>query len=226
MLRVRLHTTSCFNKYVQLGPLTARSRHGAVCPKCASGCYSAWTRWPSFLASLQVPSMQKFRKGVPEKSSVYICKNSLMREAVKNVPGWEIIVEKGCQGDNAWVFVHEDDIPDTVKHWHAFSDGLAREAKAAAPKGVEPAPPTTLSCVVMDNKYLSPAEFKRCENLPTKKQLQATIARLLKQPATKIASGIKAVPRKLAYGIKAISELDEDQTKIVGDVVKPKANEA
>eukprot|EP00879_Flechtneria_rotunda_P032716 GHRR01035995.1.p1 GENE.GHRR01035995.1~~GHRR01035995.1.p1 ORF type:complete len:178 (-),score=45.23 GHRR01035995.1:3-536(-) len=107
---------------------------------------------------IDVPSMQKFRKGVPEKSSVYICKNSLMREAVKNVPGWEIIVEKGCQGDNAWVFVHEDDIPDTVKHWHAFSDGLAREAKAAAPKGVEPAPPTTLSCVVMDNKYLSPAE--------------------------------------------------------------------
>jgi len=45
-------------------------------------------------------------------------------------------------------------------------------------------------------------QFKRCENLPTKKQLQATIARLLKQPATKIASGVKAVPRKLAYGIK------------------------
>lgn len=35
--------------------------------------------------------------------------------------------------------------------------------------------------------------------------------------------GIKAVPRKLAYGIKAISELDEDKTKIVGDVAKPKA---
>lgn len=65
-------------------------------------------------------------------------------------------------------------------------------------------------------------QFKRCENLPTKKQLQATIARLLKQPATKIASGIKAVPRKLAHGIKAISELDEDKSKIAGDVAKPK----
>jgi len=32
-------------------------------------------------------------------------------------------------------------------------------------------------------------QFKRCENLPTKKQLQATIARLLNQPATKIATG-------------------------------------
>jgi hypothetical protein len=37
------------------------------------------------------------------------------------------------------------------------------------------------------------------------------------------SAGIKAVPRKLAYGIKAISELDEDKTKIVGDVAKPKA---
>lgn len=71
-----------------------------------------------------------------------------------------------------------------------------------------------------------PLQFKRCENLPTKKQLQATIARLLKQPATRIATGIKAVPRKLAYGIKAISELDEDKSKIVGDVAKPKPQDS
>lgn len=173
--------------------------------------------------NLDVQTMQKFRRGVPENSSVYICKNSLMKEAVKVTPGWDVIAEKGCTGENAWVFVHEEDIPDTVKHWHAFSEELEKEAKAAAPKGQDPPAPTQLTCVVMDNKYLSPAEFKRCENLPTKKQLQATIARLLKQPATKIASGIKAVPRKLAYGIKAISELDEDKTKIVGDVAKPKS---
>jgi hypothetical protein len=40
--------------------------------------------------------MQKFRRGVPEKSSVYICKNSLMKEAVKTVPGWEVLSEQGC----------------------------------------------------------------------------------------------------------------------------------
>jgi len=172
---------------------------------------------------LNVQTMQKFRRGIPENSSVYICKNSLMREATKKVPGWETLADAGCTGDNAWVFVHEDDIADAVKHWHGFSDELMKEAKAMAPKGVEAVAPTTLSCVIMDNKALSATEFKRCENLPTKKQLQATIARLLNQPATKIASGIKAVPRKLAYGIKAISELDEDKTKIVGDVAKPKA---
>lgn len=59
------------------------------------------------------------------------------------------------------MFVNEDDIPEVVKHWHKFSDDLQKEAKAAAPKGVEPEPPTTLSCVVMDNKYLSPAEVRQ-----------------------------------------------------------------
>jgi hypothetical protein len=64
------------------------------------------------------------------------------------------------QGDNAWVFVHEDDIPETVKHWHAFSNDLMKEAKAAAPKGVEPTVPTTLTAIVMDSKALSPAEVR------------------------------------------------------------------
>jgi ribosomal protein L10 len=40
--------------------------------------------------------MQKFRRGVPENSSVYVCKNSLMKEAVKTVPGWELLADKGC----------------------------------------------------------------------------------------------------------------------------------
>lgn len=83
--------------------------------------------------------------------------------------------------------------------------------------------PTEVTCVVMDNKYLTPAEFKRCENLPNKKQLLATIARMIKQPAQKIAVGISGVPRKLAYGVKALSELDDDKSKVVGDVAKPKS---
>jgi hypothetical protein len=36
-------------------------------------------------------------------------------------------------------------------------------------------------------------QFKRCESLPNKKQLYATIARLVKQPAQKLAVGIKQV---------------------------------
>lgn len=50
--------------------------------------------------------------------------------------------------------------PDAVKHWHSFSDDLFKEAKAMAPKGVEAVAPTQLSCVIMDNKALSPAEVR------------------------------------------------------------------
>ncbi|KAI8465455.1 MAG: plastid ribosomal protein L10 [Monoraphidium minutum] len=172
---------------------------------------------------LNVPTVQRFRKGLPEKSKVTVTKNSLMRVACQEVPGWSTVAEKGCEGENAWVFVHEDDVSDAVKYFNKFTADLEKEAKAAAPKGVEVSAPTSVTCVVMDNKYLTPAEFKRCEGLPNKKQLLATIARMLKQPARKIAVGVGAVPRKLAYGVKALSELDEDKSKVVGDVAKPKA---
>jgi len=226
--------------------------------------------------------VQRFRKGLPEKSKVMVTKNSLMRVACEGVEGWSTVAEKGCsvsarrarggwfgceasqgqrrrrearvglgpcsgpvpqharrsstlitphphthphrnQGDNAWVFVHEDDISDAVKYFNKFNADLEKEAKAAAPKGVEVKPPTELTCVVMDNKYLTPAEFKRCESLPNKMQLITTIARMLKQPAQKLAVGVAAVPRKIAYGVKALSELDEDKSKVVGDVAKPEA---
>lgn len=62
------------------------------------------------------------------------------------------------QGENAWVFVHEDDIADAVKHYFQFADDLEKEAKANAPKGTEPPPPTSLSCAVMDGKVLAPAD--------------------------------------------------------------------
>lgn len=169
--------------------------------------------------------MQALRRGLPETSSVAVAKNSLMRVAVREVPGWTDIEAKGCQGDNAWLFVGEDGIADTVKFWNKFSADLEKAAQASAPKGSTKAveAPTSVTCAVMDGKYMTPAELKRCENLPTKQQLIATIARLVRQPAQKVAVGIKMVPTKLAYGIKALSELDEDKSKLVGDVAKPKA---
>lgn len=63
-------------------------------------------------------------------------------------------------------------------------------------------------------------QLKACENIPTKKELLATIARLAKQPAQKIATGIKMVPTKLAIALKKVSELDEDKTKTLAQVVK------
>lgn len=78
----------------------------------------------------------------------------------------------------------------------------------------------------MDGKYLSPDEFKKLEKLPTKQELIATIARLIKQVPTKVAIGIKQVPTKLAYGVKALADADDNKEAVVGDVCKPAAEGA
>ncbi|KAG2445317.1 hypothetical protein HYH02_008783 [Chlamydomonas schloesseri] len=169
---------------------------------------------------LDVPTVQKFRKILPANSSVYVTKNSLMKVAISQTKGWEPLAEKGCTGENAWVFVNEEEIAETVKAYFKFEEDLFTEAKKQAAKNVEVKRPTEVSCAVMSGQYLSPAELKRCENLPTKDQLYATIARLAKQPAQKLATGIKAVPNKLAIAIKKVSELDDDKTKTVASVAK------
>ncbi|KAG2502051.1 hypothetical protein HYH03_000545 [Edaphochlamys debaryana] len=169
---------------------------------------------------LDVPTVQKFRKGMPPKSSVYVTKNSLMQKAVEQTQGWEALSEKGCKGENCWVFVNEEEIADVVKHFFKFEEELLAEAKKQAAKNVEVKAPTEVSCAVMSGKYLTQADLKRCENLPTKLQLYATIARLAKQPAQKIATGIKMVPTKLAIGLKKVTELDEDKTKTLAQLVK------
>jgi len=169
--------------------------------------------------------MEALRRGIPAASSVAVAKNSLMRVAVREVPGWSALEDKGCDGDNAWIFVGEDAIADTVKFWNKYSSDLEKAAAASAPKGSAKKleAPTSVTCAVMDGKYMTPAELKRCESLPTKAQLLATVARMVRTPARQIAVGVKMVPTKLAYGIKALAELDEDKSKLVGDVAKPKA---
>lgn len=64
------------------------------------------------------------------------------------------------QGENTWVFVSEDAIADTIKHYFKFEDELLTEAKKVAPKNAEVKPPTELSVVVMDGKLLTPKEVR------------------------------------------------------------------
>eukprot|EP00967_Tisochrysis_lutea_P085083 scaffold119164_cov21-Tisochrysis_lutea.AAC.1 len=63
-----------------------------------------------------------------------------------------------AQGDNCWVFVDENSIQDTVKHYFKFEEELFTQAKRNAAKGQEVKPPTSLTTVVMDNKLLTPQE--------------------------------------------------------------------
>jgi hypothetical protein len=58
------------------------------------------------------------------------------------------------------VFVHEDSIAETVKHYFAFEEYLTAEAKKVAAKGAEVKCPTEVSAVVMDGKFLTTAEVR------------------------------------------------------------------
>ncbi len=64
----------------------------------------------------------------------------------------------GPQGENAWVFVSEEVIPETVKAFFKFEKELFDEAKKVAPKNTEVKSPTSVSCAVMSGRYLTPTE--------------------------------------------------------------------
>lgn len=46
---------------------------------------------------LQVQTMQKFRKQLPESTKVFICKNNLMRVATQQTEGWSTLADKGLK---------------------------------------------------------------------------------------------------------------------------------
>lgn len=170
---------------------------------------------------IDVKTIQQFRKEMP--CEVLVCKNTLMRIACERVEGWSEL-KQAANGDNLWVFVEEDKISEGVKAYLDFEKKLlAATTKDQKEAGFKP---TEVSGAVMDGKYLSPAEFKNLEKLPTKTEMMATVARLIKQVPTKVAVSVKQVPTKLAFGIKAMADADENKESLVGDVCKPKTAEA
>lgn len=168
---------------------------------------------------LTVKQMQDFRRSLPEGAKLIVCKNTLLKRAADSVEGWSEL-KTAAKGDNAWMFVQEDVIADSVKAYTAFE----KELKEALPKEErEKARPIDVSGGVMDGKMLEYADVKRLEKLPTKKELIAKIAALINKVPTKVAVAVKQVPLKVAYGIKAISDADDNKDAVVGDVL-PKSS--
>lgn len=170
---------------------------------------------------LTVKQMQDFRKSLPKEAKMVVCKNTLLKIAADSVGGWEEL-KPAAKGDNAWMFVPEDVIADTVKAYVNFEKKL----KEDLPKEErEKARPIDVSGGAMDGKVLAYADVKRLESLPTKKELITKIAQLLNQLPTKVAVGIKQVPTKVAFGIKAIADADDNKEAVAGDIL-PKAESA
>lgn len=171
--------------------------------------------------NLSVKQQQQFRSGFPESTKIIVCKNTLLRIAADKVEGWSDL-KQATNGENAWVFVQEDAIKESVKAFLTFEEALVK----ALPKDKKDTKPTDISGGVLDGDFLTYEDVKKLEKLPTKKELYATIARLIKQVPTKVAVSIKQVPTKLAYGVKALADADEDTSKLVGDVLPKPATES
>ncbi|GAB4820656.1 hypothetical protein N2152v2_007702 [Parachlorella kessleri] len=169
---------------------------------------------------LSVKQIQDFKRSLPKETKLIVCKNTLLKRAADEVEGWQDL-KPAAKGDNAWLFIGEEYISESVKAYVNFESKL----KEKIPREErEKARPIDVSGGVMSGKALSYEEVKRLEKLPTKKQLIATIARLIQQVPTKVAVAIKQVPTKVAYGVKALADAEEDKSLVVGDVLpKPAA---
>ena len=165
---------------------------------------------------LTVKQMQQFRRSLPaDGATLVVCKNTLMKIAADRVGGWDEL-KPTAKGDNAWLFVQEESISESIKAYLKFQKEVTDAVPADERDSVTAA---TLSGGAMSGKSLTPADIKRLESMPTKTELMATIARLLNQLPTKVAVSVKQVPTKLAYGVKAIADADDNKEAIVGDVL-------
>jgi len=166
--------------------------------------------------------MQDFRAALPQEGAkLLVCKNSLLKRAADEVEGWSEL-KSAAKGDNAWLFIQEEFVADSIKAYLKFQD----KVKEGVPKDERDAfVPLTVTGGAMSGKAIGPADMKTLKNLPNKKELIATIARLIKQVPTKVAVSIKQVPTKVALGIKAVADADEDKSKLVGDI-KPSTESA
>ncbi|EFN58789.1 hypothetical protein CHLNCDRAFT_48119 [Chlorella variabilis] len=163
---------------------------------------------------LTVKQLQDFRRSLPASSKMLVCKNTLMRVACDKVEGWSEL-KPATTGDNAWLFVNEEVIAESIKAYVAFEkklvEGLPKEERATAR-------PIDISGGCMDGTLMDYVAVKKLESMPTKLELIATIARLINQVPTKVARGINQVPTKLAYGVKALADGDDNKELVVGDL--------
>jgi len=170
--------------------------------------------------NLSVKQMTEFRQMLPTGAVTYVCKNTLLRVAAEK-QGWQSLIPS-TKGENAWVFVSEECIAESVKSYHDFEKKLLEKYPKEQRKDMHP---TAITGAVMENQPMDLAAFKRLEKMPTKIELIATIARLLNQVPTKIAVSIKQIPTKVVYGVKALADGDDNKDAIVCDIFPKPATE-
>jgi large subunit ribosomal protein L10 len=141
---------------------------------------------------LTVNQRDALKRSMPEGVHSMVVKNTLLKWALKDYPNLEPAGEVAKQG-NIWFFVKFEDLREAVdahKEWLKESGVVTKtyQIKGGA----------------MDGKFLDGPGVLATSKLPTKQELIAKVASLLKEVPTKLGRGINAVPSKLAYGVKAL----------------------
>jgi len=153
---------------------------------------------------LSVKEIMDFRRALPKDAKFVIAKNTLMQLAVKDTEFAPFA--ENLKGSNGFLMVGEDGMKDALKACSAL------QKENAALQKLNPELLTvefTQGC--LDGQVFTPADLKKLEDLPSKQELIAKIAGMIKQMPTKVALAVNALPRKTAYAVKAVKDKMEDE---------------
>merc|ERR1712110_1035167 len=123
-----------------------------------------------------------------------VIKNKLMERAMNEAEGEWSDMGALLKESSVWVFTNQDNIKPTFESYDAWAKKMGDKAK-----GIKGA--------FMDGAlYEDDASLKALRNLPTREDLMLRLAIALKSPTTRLARVLKQPARKVAVAIKLTSE--------------------
>lgn len=147
---------------------------------------------------MSVGKIKELRKSLPPTTKLIVSKNTLMKRAVTE-SDFEPLAEH-LSGPNCFIFADEENVKETVKACGKFQKDLAKQNVELE---------WTAAC--MDGTLYMPKDVSKLETLPTRLELIAKVASLIKQVPTKTALAVKAVPNKVGYAAKALKDKKEEE---------------
>ncbi|CAH9135919.1 unnamed protein product [Cuscuta epithymum] len=143
-----------------------------------------------------VKQFQELRTQLPETTKVIVAKNTLVLKAIEGTQ-WEAL--KPCMsGMNAWLFVHSEEIPGSLKPYRTFQ----KEQKLDG---------NDFTGAVFEGKFYGPDEFKSLETLPSREEVYAKLLGSLKAPASAVVGTLQAPARNLVMVLQAhVKKLEEE----------------
>lgn len=143
---------------------------------------------------LSVKQMEVVRRSLPEGTKLVVTKNTLAKIANNNCETPCEELNDVLKGPSAFLFINEN-IKDSLN-----------AIKSAKKDMVEDEESTILSFTgaSMEGDFFAGKDVMKLESMPTKQELIAKIAGMIKSIPQKTAVSINQVPSKLAYGVKAV----------------------